>query len=47
MASNPLFYQLLLVVLVVTCLLIHVGGPTTHLVRLNRPWNPTRADAKL
>jgi hypothetical protein len=27
MASNPLFYQLLLVALVLLCLLVHVGLP--------------------
>ena len=27
MASNPLFYQLLLIALVLLCLLVHVGLP--------------------
>ena len=37
MAPNPLFYQLLVVALVLLCLLIHVGLPDKSLPRLQRP----------
>jgi hypothetical protein len=37
MAPNPLFYQLLVVALVLLCLLIHVGLPDKSLPMLQRP----------
>src|SRR5262249_48097393 len=45
MMPNPLLYQLLVVVLILICLLIHTGLLDKPLPSPSRPSNPTSADA--
>ncbi len=46
MAQNLLFYQLLLIVLVLICLLIHVWWPDTPRATLHRPLKPDKPQRK-